>query len=82
MVEKQVPQTRFPVLEVSGSPREMGRQQGEAMRDELHGMIELVVDRINQGRPGRPAFTCEQGLAVAASSIGPAEAYSSTFGTR
>lgn len=75
MAEKPVPATRFPVLEVSGSPREMGRQQGEAMRDELHGMIELVVDRINKGRPGRPAFTCEQGLAVAASSIGPAEAY-------
>jgi len=53
----------------------MGRQLGEAMRDELHGLIEIIVERINKGRPGRPAFTYEQGLEVAASSIAPAEAY-------
>ena len=75
MTESGAASTRFPVLEVSGTPREMGRKVGEAMRDEVHGLVELIVERINKGRPGRPAFTYEQGLEVAASSMGPAEAY-------
>ena len=75
MAEASIPDTRFPVLEVSGTPREMGRQLGEAMRDELRGLIEIIVERINKGRPGRLAFTYEQGLEVAAASVAPAEAY-------
>ena len=74
MTEKNAPQTRFPVLEVSGSPREMGRQLGEAMREELRALVEVVVDRINEGS-GEATYTYEQGLEVAASSIAPAEAY-------
>jgi len=75
MTGRDASETRFPVLEVSGTPRDMGRQLGEAMRDEVHGLIEIIVERINKGRPGRPPFTYEQGLEVAASSIAPAEVY-------
>jgi len=74
MTESGAVNTRFPAIEVSGSPHEMGRQLGEAMRDEIRDLMAIVVDRINEG-PGGSTYTYEQGLEVASSSIAPAEAY-------
>ncbi|MFW6195123.1 MAG: C45 family autoproteolytic acyltransferase/hydrolase [Chloroflexota bacterium] len=67
-------QTRFPELEVSGSPREMGRQTGEAFRELVRGWSGLVVERFNTGS-GTP-ITHEQALGVARSALRVAEDHS------
>jgi len=38
--------TRFRVIEVSGPPRQLGRQIGEAARDEIRAFIALTLDRV------------------------------------
>lgn len=65
----------FPCIEVRGTPRELGRQQGEALRELLRELVELIVDRVNKGRPDKPMLSYEQCLNVAAESIRPADAY-------
>lgn len=45
--------TRFPEVEVSGKPREMGRQIGEACREQVRGFSDLVIERFNHGRAKR-----------------------------
>lgn len=65
--------TRFPELEVSGTPREMGREIGEAMRETLHGLIDHVLFRLNEGRSVR--LTLEQAYSEAGRYMSYAESY-------
>src|SRR4051794_35496561 len=65
--------TRFRELEVGGSPREMGRQLGEAAREEVQTYVDLVVERFNVGRTAR--VNPRAALDVAAESIPYAERY-------
>src|SRR4051794_11276832 len=65
--------TRFPELEVRGSPCEMGRQLGEAAREAVRGYAELVVERFNLGCTS--PISPETALAAAAASIPYAERY-------
>jgi isopenicillin-N N-acyltransferase like protein len=39
--------TRYREIEVSGSPRELGRQIGEAAREEIRGFCEVALERVN-----------------------------------
>ncbi len=39
---------RYREVTVAGSPREMGRQIGEAARDEVRGFCEVALDRVNK----------------------------------
>jgi isopenicillin-N N-acyltransferase-like protein len=65
--------TRFRELEVRGAPREMGRQLGEAAREEVRTFVDLVVERFNVGRTAR--VNPRAALDVAADSIPYAERY-------
>ena len=67
--------SRFPVIEVAGSHREMGRQIGEATRDSIRELVEVVTDRINVGRATHKQITNEQALEVARTSIAYAAEY-------
>ena len=40
--------TRYREVEVSGAPREMGRQIGEAAREEMRGFTAIALDRVNK----------------------------------
>ncbi|MBP89719.1 MAG: peptidase C45 [Planctomycetaceae bacterium] len=40
--------TRYREIEVSGSPREVGRQIGEAAREETRGFCEVALERVNK----------------------------------
>jgi len=40
--------TRYREIVVAGSPREMGRQLGEAARDEIRGFAEIALERVNK----------------------------------
>lgn len=40
--------TRYRHIEVSGSPRELGRQIGEAARDEIRGFAAIALERVNK----------------------------------
>ena len=40
--------TRYREIEVSGTPRELGRQIGEAARDEVRGFAEIALERVNK----------------------------------
>ncbi len=63
--------TRYPEISVSGTPREMGRQIGEAARDALRGFCAVAMERVNMTvRIDRPAA-----MDVAAKSISFAESY-------
>lgn len=64
---------RFREVEVHGRPREMGRQLGEATREEVRTYVDLVVERVNLGRTSR--LSSEAALAAAAESIPAAERY-------
>jgi isopenicillin-N N-acyltransferase-like protein len=66
--------TRFPVLDVRGSPRELGRQIGEARRDHIRELTGIVLERANRSRtsPVSPASAA----AIAASVFPLVEAYS------
>lgn len=44
----QPPSTRYRHIEVSGPPRELGRQVGEAAREETRGFCEIALQRVNQ----------------------------------
>lgn len=63
--------TRYPEITVSGSPRELGRQIGEAAREWIRGFCAVAMDRVNiTVRIDRAAA-----LDVAARSIAYAEQY-------
>lgn len=40
--------TRYPELTVSGSPRQMGEQIGEALREEIRGFDAIALDRVRK----------------------------------
>ena len=40
--------TRYPEIEVSGAPRELGRQIGEAAREQTRGFCEVALERVNK----------------------------------
>ena len=63
---------RYVEVEVSGAPRELGRQIGEALGDQIRGFCEIAMDRVNRTTP----ITREAALAVARESIPIAERYS------
>ena len=57
-------------LEVSGRPRELGRQIGEAMREEIKELVELVVQGFNKmARPTGLAISLTEAVRLAAGTI-------------
>ncbi len=64
--------TRYREIVVSGSPREMGRQLGEAARDEIRGFAEIALERVNKTM----RVSRERALQVAAHSTEFARDYS------
>ncbi len=44
--------TRYREIEVEGKPFEMGRQLGEAARDEIRGFVDVAIKRVRTARPG------------------------------
>ena len=63
--------TRYREIEVSGSPRELGRQIGEAAREETRGFCEVALERVNK----TVAVSQERALDVARRSTEFAETY-------
>ena len=66
--------TRFPQIDVAGTPREMGRAIGEATRNTFPPLVDHVLFRMNQRR--EVPITREQALAAAGRFFAPVEAYS------
>ena len=56
---------RYREIEVYGTPREMGRQLGEAAGEEIRGFAAIAVERVNKTAP----ITREQALATASACI-------------
>jgi len=67
-----MPKTRYREIVVTGSPREMGRQLGEAARDEIRGFAEIALQRVNKTVRVSP----ERAMSVAARSTEFARGYS------
>ncbi len=63
--------TRYREIEVSGDPYEMGRQIGEAAREEVRGFAEIALERVNKTL----TVSRENALAVARNSLSYAESY-------
>ena len=64
--------TRYREVTVSGSPSEMGRQIGEATREEVRGFCEIALDRVRQ----TVAISTDRAMKIASDSIAFAESYS------
>jgi isopenicillin-N N-acyltransferase-like protein len=64
--------TRYREIEVSGPPRELGRQIGEAARDEIRGFAAVALERVNKTM----RVSRDKALAVAQQSIPYAADYS------
>lgn len=62
---------RYPEIEVTGPPRELGRQIGEAARDLIRGFCEVAVQRVNR----TVKISRESAMRVAQGSIQWAESY-------
>ncbi|MBM80805.1 MAG: peptidase C45 [Planctomycetaceae bacterium] len=65
-------QPRYREITVSGPPRELGRQLGEAARDEVQGFCSVALERVQK----TVAISREQAYSIAEQSIPFAEAYS------
>ena len=65
-------ETKYREIEVAGTPRELGRQIGEAARDEIRGFCEIAMQRVNK----TVAVSRQAAMAVAAQCIEPAKDYS------
>src|SRR4051812_46549365 len=63
---------RYPEIVVSGAPRELGRQLGEAARDLIRGFCEVALQRVNRTM----RVSRESAMRVAQQSITWAESYS------
>lgn len=63
---------RYPEFEVSGTPRELGRQIGEAARDLIRGFCEVALQRVNR----TVRVSRESAMRVANESVRWAESYS------
>jgi isopenicillin-N N-acyltransferase like protein len=64
---------RYREIEVSGTPRELGRQIGEAAREETRGFCEVALERVNKTL----AISRERAIDVARRSTSFAEKYRS-----
>ena len=62
---------RYPEIEVAGSPREMGRQLGEAAADEIRGFTEIAVDTVQK----TISVSRQRAMEVALQSLALAEKY-------
>ena len=62
---------RYREIDVGGTPRELGRQLGEAAGEEIRGFCAIAMERVNRTVP----ITREAALDVARSSIPIAERY-------
>lgn len=62
---------RYPELIVSGTPCELGRQVGEALRDAIRGFVDVALDRVNKA----VRISRESAMEIAHASIPLAEAY-------
>ncbi len=65
--------TRFTQLTVTGSPLDMGRQVGEAQREHIRELVELVVSRANKGR--EKPVSAQQAAQIAAGAVSFVEKY-------
>lgn len=63
--------SRYREVVVSGSPREMGRQIGEAARDEVRGFCAVALDRVNL----TVSISRERAMSIAAQSLQYARDY-------
>jgi isopenicillin-N N-acyltransferase-like protein len=63
--------TRYPQITVCGPPRELGRQLGEAAREQIRGFAEVALERVNL----TVRVSREAALSVARRSAAYAEAY-------
>ncbi|MDA0841605.1 MAG: C45 family autoproteolytic acyltransferase/hydrolase [Planctomycetota bacterium] len=63
--------SRYREVEVSGSPRELGRAVGEAARDEIRGFCEIALERVNL----TVNISRTKAMQIAASSIAYVEDY-------
>lgn len=63
--------TRYREIEVSGPPRELGRQLGEAARDEIRGFCDIALERVNL----TAQVSAERARRVAADSVRFVEGY-------
>jgi isopenicillin-N N-acyltransferase-like protein len=63
---------RYREVEVSGTPRELGRQIGEALREEIRGFCDAALANVNK----TVCISRDAALAVAAASIQYAQEYS------
>ena len=59
------PASRYREIEVFGTPREMGRQLGEAAGEEIRGFASIAVERVNK----TVSISREQALATASACI-------------
>lgn len=64
-------ETRYRQIEVRGTPRELGRQLGEAAREEIRGFAAVALERVNRTVP----VSRERALTVARGSIPYVERY-------
>ena len=62
---------RYREIAVSGSPREMGRQIGEAAREEVRGFCDVALERVNKTL----AVSRDRAMQIATASIPYVEAY-------
>lgn len=67
-----MPDTRYREIVVAGSPREMGRQLGEAACEEIRGFAEIALQRVNKTM----RVSRERAMSVAARSAEFARSYS------
>ena len=64
--------TRYREIEVAGPPRELGRQIGEAARDEVRGFCAVALERVNKN----VRISRDRAMKIATRCIEQAEAYS------
>ena len=67
-----MPDTRFREIAVAGAPRELGRQLGEAAREEIRGFAEIALERVNRTM----RVSRERAMAIAMRSTEFARGYS------
>lgn len=75
MMNTQTRPTRYREIEVSGPPRELGRQIGEAAGEEVRGFCEIALERVRKTTP----ISREKATEVARRSAEYAERYSSNM---
>jgi isopenicillin-N N-acyltransferase like protein len=71
MIANTMRPIRYPELEVAGSPREMGRAIGEALRDTIRAFSAVAIERVNKTTPVSRA----EALRVAEATLPLAEEY-------